>query len=67
MEVAVDRDRCFVDGRCATAGAPLSREDVERTVRAVYGRAGFGLGFPGAADESDWQCPRGDARPRDAT
>ena len=36
----------------------LSREDVERTVRAVYGRAGFGLGFPGAADESDWQCPR---------
>jgi S-adenosylmethionine synthetase len=60
VEVAVDRDVCFVDGRCSTAGAPLPRELVEQTVRAVYGRAGFGEPFPQVGDGSDYQCPRGE-------
>jgi S-adenosylmethionine synthetase len=60
LEVAVDRDVCFVDGRCSTAGAALPRDLVEETIRAVYGRAGFGEPFPMVGDGSDYQCPRGD-------
>jgi S-adenosylmethionine synthetase len=60
VEVAVDRDVCFVDGRCSTAGGPLSRDFVESTIRAVYGRAGFGEPFPEVGDGSDYQCPRGE-------
>jgi S-adenosylmethionine synthetase len=59
VEVAVDRDVCFVDGRCSTAGAALPRDLVEDTIRAVYGRAGFGEPFPAVGDGSDHQCPRG--------
>jgi S-adenosylmethionine synthetase len=60
VEVAVDRGVCFVDGRCATAGGALPREFLERTIRAVYGRAGFGEPFPEIGDGSDYQCPRGE-------
>ncbi len=59
VEVAVDRENCFVDGRCSTAGGPLERELVEGTIRAVYGRAGFGEAFPGVGNGTDYQCPRG--------
>lgn len=59
VEVAVHDTNCFVDGRCSTAGGPLDRDFVENTVRAVYGRAGFGELFPGAGEGSDYQCPRG--------
>jgi S-adenosylmethionine synthetase len=63
VEVAVDRDACFVDGRCSTAGAPLDRDFLEATVRAVYERAGYGAPFALAGGEEDWQCPRaGDVR-----
>jgi len=60
VEVAVDRNICFVDGRCATAGGPPSRDYLEETIRAVYGRAGFGEPFPEVGDGSDYQCPRGE-------
>jgi S-adenosylmethionine synthetase len=60
IEVAVDRQVCFVDGRCSTAGGALPRELVEATIRAVYGRAGFGEPFPEVGDGSDYQCPRGE-------
>lgn len=60
IEVAVHDADCFVDGRCSTAGGPLDRIDVERTVRAVYERAGFGVPFPGVGHAGDWQCPRPD-------
>jgi S-adenosylmethionine synthetase len=60
VEVAVDRDVCFVDGRCSTAGGALPRELVAQTIRAVYGRAGFGEPFPEVGDGTDYQCPRGD-------
>jgi S-adenosylmethionine synthetase len=60
LEVAVDRDVCFVDGRCSTARGALPRELVEQTIRAVYGRAGFGEPFPEVGDGSDYQCPRGE-------
>ena len=60
VEVAVHEGDCFVNGRCSTLGAPLPREDVERTVRAIYERAGFGVGFPNVGDGDDFQCPRGD-------
>ena len=59
VEVAVHDSNCFVDGRCSTAGGPLDRDFVEGTIRAVYGRAGFGDPFPGVADGSNYQCPRG--------
>jgi S-adenosylmethionine synthetase len=58
VEVAVDRDTCFIDGRCSTAGAPLDRDFLEATVRAVYERAGYGAPFALAGGEEDWQCPR---------
>ena len=35
VEVAVHEATCFVNGRVSTAGAPLSEEDITRTVRAV--------------------------------
>ena len=57
VEVAVDRDTCFVDGRCSTAGQPLDRGFVEATIRAVYERAGFGVPFEAFGDG---QCPRGE-------
>lgn len=60
VEVAIDRDVCFVDGRCATSGGALPREYLEQTIRAVYGRAGFGEPFPEVGDGSDYQCPRGE-------
>jgi S-adenosylmethionine synthetase len=60
IEVAVDRGTCFVDGRCSTLGGPLPLELVEDTIRAVYGRAGFGETFPGVGDGTDYQCPRGE-------
>jgi S-adenosylmethionine synthetase len=60
VEVAVDRTTCFVDGRCSTAGAPLDVGFVADTVRAIYGRAGFGVPFPGVGDGTDYQCPRGE-------
>lgn len=60
VEVAVDRDVCFVDGRCSTEGAPLDRDYIEATVRAVYGRAGYGVPFAGTGGNEDWQCPRGE-------
>jgi len=60
VEVAVHGDRCHVNGRCSTVGAPLDRDFVEATIRAVYGRAGFGIPFPGVGDGSDFQCPQGD-------
>jgi S-adenosylmethionine synthetase len=56
IEVAVHDTDCFVNGRCSTAGGALPQEDIERTVRAVYERAGFGVAFDGG----DYQCPRGD-------
>ncbi|HEU4630234.1 MAG TPA: methionine adenosyltransferase domain-containing protein [Gemmatimonadaceae bacterium] len=59
VEVAVDRDRCWVNGRCSTAGGALDRDYVEATIRAVYGRAGFGEPFPEVGDGQDYQCPRG--------
>jgi S-adenosylmethionine synthetase len=59
VEVAVDRDVCFVDGRCSTAGAPVDSEFLADTVRAIYERAGFGVPFPGVGDGTDYQCPRG--------
>jgi S-adenosylmethionine synthetase len=60
VEVAVDRSVCFVDGRCSTAGEALPRDLVEQTIRAVYGRAGFGEPFPDVGDGADYQCPRGE-------
>ncbi len=57
VEVAVHQNDCFVNGSAYTAGGVLPMEDVERTVRAVYGRAGFGVPFPALDDH---QCPRGD-------
>jgi S-adenosylmethionine synthetase len=60
IEVAVHDGNCFVSGRCSTAGGPLPKEDVERTVRAVYERAGFGVPFTDTGEGADWQCPRGD-------
>lgn len=60
IEVAVHDANCFVNGRCSTAGGPLAREDVERTVRAVYERAGFGVPFVDLGEGTDWQCPRGE-------
>jgi S-adenosylmethionine synthetase len=60
IEVALDRDTCFVDGRCSTAGGALPRDLLEQTVRAVYGRAGFGEPFPEVGNGSDYQCPRGE-------
>ncbi len=60
VEVAVHDGDCFVNGRVSTAGAPLPEEDITRTVRAVYERAGFGVPFPDLGAGADWQCPRGD-------
>ena len=57
VEVALHGNDCFVNGSAFTSGGALPREDVERTVRAVYERAGFGVPFP---DFGDWQCPRGE-------
>ena len=59
IEVAVHDGNCFVNGRCSTATAALALDDVERTVRAVYERAGFGVVFPDVGDGDDYQCPRG--------
>jgi S-adenosylmethionine synthetase len=59
VEVAVHDQRCHLNGRYATQEL-ADREFLEATVRAVYERAGFGVGFPGAADPSDYACPRGD-------
>ena len=59
IEVAVHDDRCFVNGRCSTASAPLLLHDVEQTVRAVYERAGFGVTFSDVGDGENYQCPRG--------
>lgn len=59
VEVAVHENVCHVNGRCATGSAPLDRNDVEQTIRAVYERAGFGVPFPGVGDGTDYQCPRG--------
>jgi len=60
VEVAVHEATCFVNGRVSTAGAPLPEDDITRTVRAVYERAGFGVPFPDLGGGPDWQCPRGD-------
>jgi S-adenosylmethionine synthetase len=56
--VAVHGQRCHLNGRFATRER-VDREFLEATVRAVYERAGFGVGFPGSADPSDYACPRG--------
>jgi S-adenosylmethionine synthetase len=58
VEVAVHENVCHVNGRCSTLGAPLDRDYVEATVRAVYERAGFGVPFPGVGEGDDYQCPR---------
>jgi S-adenosylmethionine synthetase len=60
VEVALDRETCFVDGRCSTAGAPLDRDIAEATIRAIYERAGFGVPFTEVGEAEDWQCPRGE-------
>lgn len=60
VEVAVHDADCFVNGRVSTAGGALPEEDIARTVRAVYERAGFGVAFPDLGAGPDWQCPRGD-------
>jgi S-adenosylmethionine synthetase len=60
IEVAVHDQNCFVNGRCSTAGGPLPAQDIERTVRAVYERAGFGVPFPDMGGGEDRQCPRGE-------
>ena len=59
VEVAVHENVCHVNGRCSTRGAALERDYVEATIRAVYGRAGFGILFPGVGNGEDYQCPRG--------
>jgi S-adenosylmethionine synthetase len=59
VEVAVDHGTCFVDGRCSTAGAPLDADFVANTVRAIYGRAGFGVPFADVGGGTDYPCPRG--------
>ena len=59
VEVAVHERGCHVNGRCSTLGAPLDRDYVEATIRAVYERAGFGVPFPPVGDETDYQCPHG--------
>ena len=59
VEVAVHGADCFVSGRIATAGGALDLDDLARTVRATYERAGFGVPFEGALAD-DWACPRND-------
>jgi S-adenosylmethionine synthetase len=60
LEVAVDREICFVNGRCSTAGGPLPRELVEDAIRAVYGRAGYGVPFTGVGGTDATQGPKGE-------
>jgi S-adenosylmethionine synthetase len=61
VEVAVHRDTCTITGRCATKEVAQDRDFLEATVRAVYGRAGFGRPFElGDGLPADWQCPRGE-------
>lgn len=57
MAAAVHEDRCHVNGRISTVGAPLDRELADAAARAAPEPATFGVPFPGHGYHLNYRKP----------